>query len=99
MTPKEKIIGEATDVLRKLIPFITDESVLLQAVGTLMTGTFDICPYFHYENARNPNYLAARVMSWVCCCTEHNVFNTANAVSLRKWVKQANVFLDSNNAL
>lgn len=99
MSPKEKLIKEATDVLRKLIPFITDDTVLLQAVESLMTGTFNICPYFHYENDKNPNYLAARIISWVCCCTENNVFNEANAVSLRKWVKNAKVFLDSHNVL
>lgn len=94
------LIKEATDVLRKLVPFITDETILRQAVDSLMTGEF--AAFTHQRSdAMNPNFLAARIMTWAFFFSEpvEKDPDYESGQNLRVWVKRTKFFLDSHNAL
>ena len=100
MDPKGTLMTEATDVLRKLVPFLTDSTILSMALDSLMTGEFATCPY-RRSDVTNPDFLAARIMTWTFFFSDPvgDEPDYESAENLREWVRKTKFFLDSHNAL
>lgn len=100
MQPSGHLMQEATDVLRKLVPFLTDSRILSMALDSLMTGEFATCPY-RRSDVTNPNFLAARIMSWAFFFSSpvDDEPDYESVENLREWVRKTKFFLDSHNAL